>query len=214
MRHVKKNAFRVFLLLALLAVGLVCFASASVPSWQSSQTVLRLNKLNQGENESFEATNMLPGDEIMKVYRLKVSYRENITVHFESKIHPGYEKLAEVLMVKVNMWEGNNVAEIYKGLLRDMPAVETVLNQSGWGTDELCYTIVVFLDTSVGNSYQGKEFYADLSWWVNEPGSLILPPETGAYVQNYAWVVISALLIVTVIVILVLIIHRRKEERT
>ena len=99
-----------------------------------------------------------------------------MTVHYKAAVRPGYEKLAEVLMVRVDLLTTGET--LYDGLMRDMPGSLTH-KLTGSGDDELYCQITAYLDTSVGNEYQGKDLLADFKWWVEETGNLNPTPATG-----------------------------------
>ena len=127
-------------------------------------TVLEIYRGNADVNQPFAVSNMFPGDVIPKDYQVKVTHRGPVVVHFRAAVRPGYEKLAEVLKVKVQI-EGQ---DRYDGLMRDMPESLdcTTPNTAKAETTELDYRLTVYLDTSVGNEYQARELVADFEWWV------------------------------------------------
>ena len=127
-------------------------------------TVLEIYRGNADVNQPFAVNNMFPGDVIPKDYQVKVTHRGPVVVHFCASVRPGYEKLAEVLKVKVQI-EGQ---DRYEGLMRDMPESLdcTTPNTAKAETTELDYRLTVYLDTSVGNEYQARELVADFEWWV------------------------------------------------
>ena len=122
--------------------------SEQISSDTKSATAIDLYNKNPDENIAFKAENMLPGDSETKYFRISVSYHNNISVRFKAHIRPGYEKLAEVMKIKVTMPNYGNT--LYDGLMRDMPdsIVHTLLSQ-GSTTDELYYEITAYLDTTV-----------------------------------------------------------------
>lgn len=68
---------------------------------------------------TFQSTNMFPDDARTEYYCIKVSYKGDIVVRYRADIHPGYEKLAEVLKVRICLIDTNEL--LYEGLMRDMP---------------------------------------------------------------------------------------------
>ena len=127
-------------------------------------TVLEIYRGNADVNQPFAVSNMFPGDVIPKDYQVKVTHRGPVVVHFCASVRPGYEKLAEVLKVKVQI-EGQ---DRYEGLMRDMPESLdcTTPNTAKAESTELDYRLTVYQDTSVGNEYQARELVADFEWWV------------------------------------------------
>lgn len=162
------------------------------------------------ENTAFAVGNMFPGDSETKYFRVRVSYHDKITVHYKATVRPGYEKLAEVLKVRVNLLSTGET--MYDGLMRDMPESLThKLASKKSTTDELYYEITAYLDTSVGNDYQNKDLIADFKWWVEETGNLDDPTITGDTSSIVLWAMLAACS--GSMIILLLITRRRKEDK-
>ena len=161
------------------------------------------------ENTAFAVGNMFPGDSETKYFRVRVSYHDKITVHYKATARPGYEKLAEVLKIRVDLLSTGKT--MYDGLMRDMPESLThKLASEKSTTDELYYEITVYLDTSVGNDYQNKDLIADFRWWVEETGNLDDSPQTGDTSNILLWAVLAAGSLSMMILLLVT--RRRKED--
>ena len=161
------------------------------------------------ENTAFAVGNMFPGDSETKYFRVRVSYHDKITVHYKATVRPGYEKLAEVLKVRVKLLSTGEM--LYDGLMRDMPESLThQLASQKSTTDELYYDITAYLDTSVGNDYQNKDLIADFEWWVEETGNLDDSPQTGDTSSIWLWAVLAAGSLG--VMILLLVVRRRKED--
>ena len=161
------------------------------------------------ENTAFAVGNMFPGDANTKYFRVRVSYHDKITVHYKATVRPGYEKLAEVLKVRVKLLSTGET--MYDGLMRDMPESLThKLASKKSTTDELYYEITAYLDTSVGNDYQNKDLIADFKWWVEETGNLDDSPQTGDTSNILLWAVLAACSGSMIIILLVT--RRRKED--
>lgn len=161
------------------------------------------------ENTPFQVGNMFPGDSETKYFRVRVSYHDTITVHYKATVRPGYEKLAEVLKVRIRLLSAGET--MYDGLMRDMPESLThKLASKKSATDELYYEITVYLDTSVGNDYQNKDLVADFKWWVEETGNLDDSPQTGDTSNILLWAVLAAGSLGMIIILLVT--RRRKED--
>ena len=160
------------------------------------------------ENAPFKAGNMFPGDSETKYFRVRVSYHDKVTVHYKATVRSGYEKLAEVLKVRVKLLSSGET--MYEGLMRDMPESLTYnLASQGTVTDELYYEITAYLDTSVGNEYQNKDLIADFKWWVEETGNLD-SPQTGDTPGILLWSVLAVASLG--MIILLIVVRRRKEE--
>lgn len=161
------------------------------------------------ENTPFQVGNMFPGDSETKYFRVRVSYHDKITVHYKATVRPGYEKLAEVLKVRVRLLTTGEM--LYDGLMRDMPESLThKLASKKSTTDELYYEITAYLDTSVGNDYQNKDLIADFKWWVEETGNLDDSPKTGDTSNILLWAVLAAGSLSLIIILHVT--RRRKED--
>lgn len=183
-------------------------AQASADKTQKAAVIELYNKQPQ-ENTPFWVGNMLPGDSETKYFRVRVSYHDKITVHYKATVRPGYEKLAEVLKVRIRLLSAGET--MYDGLMRDMPESLThKLASKKSTTDELYYEITAYLDTSVGNDYQNKDLIADFKWWVEETGNLDDSPQTGDTFNILLWAVLAACS--GSMMILLLVTRRRKED--
>ena len=175
---------------------------------KKAATVELYNKQPE-ENTPFQVGNMFPGDSETKYFRVRVSYHDTITVHYKATVRPGYEKLAEVLKVRIRLLSAGET--MYDGLMRDMPESLThKLASKKSATDELYYEITAYLDTSVGNDYQNKDLIADVKWWVEETGNLDDSPQTGDTSNILLWAVLAAGSLGMIIILLVT--RRRKED--
>lgn len=160
------------------------------------------------ENTPFQVGNMFPGDRETKYYRVQVSYHDAVTVHYRATVRPGYEKLVQVLKVRIRLLTTGET--MYDGLMRDMPkSVAYKLQSKSQTTDELYYEITAYLETSVGNEYQDKDLIADFSWWVEESENLIDPPKTGDNFPVYLWICLAS---AALFLLIVLWRKRRKED--
>lgn len=178
-------------------------------------TTISLYRRQAQDNEPFAVENMFPGDEITKYFCVRVSYHDTVTVHYKAVIRQGYEKLAEVLKVKVRFLEqdGAQAEILYDGLMKDMPeSLSKQLTSQKSTTDELYYEIMAYLDTSVGNEYQNLSLIADFKWWVAEEGNLTSGPKTGDLANIVLW--ISLILFLIIICAGMLLFRRRKAGET
>lgn len=161
------------------------------------------------ENTPFQVGNMFPGDTNTKYFRVRVSYHDKITVHYKAAVRPGYEKLAEVLKIRVKLLTTGET--LYDGIIGEMPESLThKLASKNTATDELYYEITAYLDTSVGNEYQNKDLIADFKWWVEETGNLDDSPKTGDTSNILLWAVLAACS--GSMMILLLVTRGRKED--
>ena len=194
--------------------GSAATSSSAVPTQSTTAeakkaaTVELYNKQPE-ENTPFQVGNMFPGDSETKYFRVRVSYHDKITVHYKATIRPGYEKLAEVLKVRVKLLSTGET--MYDGGIADMPESLThKLASKNSAVGELYYEITVFLDTSVSNDYQNKDLIADFKWWVEETGNLDDSPQTGDTSNILLWAVLAACS--GSVMILLLVVRRRKED--
>lgn len=179
-------------------------------SGQARRVTLSLYRNQPEDNTPFGVENMLPGDAVTKNYNVRVSHSGDVTVRFRANIRPGYEKLAEVLMLRVRLLTTGET--LYDGLMRDMPrSVNHKLTASGRTTSDLEYELTAYLDTSVGNDYQNKELMADFHWWVEgKEQSHLDSPKTGDDSRIVIFMVIAAAALIAVVI---LPIWRRREAR-
>lgn len=174
---------------------------------QHKAALIELYKGRAEDNSPFKTENLFPGDAETKYYRVRVSYEDRVTVHFHADVRPGYEKLAEVLKVKIVLLSDGST--LYDGRMRDMPASVThKLKAAKQTSDELYYEITAYLDTSVGNDYQSKSLAADFRWWVEQTGNLT--PPTGYASKLWLWAAIAAVSGAACVIVIV-VCHRRKK---
>ena len=185
-------------------------AQSTTAETKKAVTIELYNNKQPEENTPFQVGNMFPGDAEIKYFCVRVSYHDKITVHYKATVRPGYEKLAEVLKVRVKLLSTGEM--LYDGFMRDMPESLThKLASQKSTTDELYYEITAYLDTSVGNDYQNKDLIADFKWWVEETGNLDDPTITGDTSSIVLWAMLAACS--GSMIILLLITRRRKEDK-
>lgn len=179
-------------------------------SGQARRVTLSLYRKQPEDNTPFNVVNMLPGDAVTQNYNVRVSHSGDVTVRFRAIIRPGYEKLAEVLMLRVKLL--NTGETLYDGLMRDMPrSVNHKLTASGSTTSDLEYELTAYLDTSVGNKYQNQELIADFHWWVEgKEQSHLDSPKTG---DDSHIVIFTVAAVAASIAVIILPVWRRREAR-
>ena len=189
--------------------------SATVPAQPTATAetkkavTIELYNKQPEDNTAFKASNMFPGDTETKYFCVRVSYHDKITVHYRADVRPGYDKLAQVLKIRVKLLTTGET--LYDGVISEMPkSVTHALASRNTTTDELYYEITAYLDTSVGNEYQNKDLIADFNWWVMETGNLDDSPKTGDTSNILLWAVLAAAS--GCVLILLFIFRRRREE--
>lgn len=182
--------------------------TASATKTKKAATIELYDKQPE-DNTAFSVGNLFPGDSETKYFCVRVSYHDKITVHYKAAVRPGYEKLAEVLKIRVKLLTTGET--LYDGIIGEMPdSLTHNLASKNTTTDELYYEITAYLDTSVGNEYQNKDLIADFSWWVEETGNLDDSPKTGDTSNILLWAVLAAAS--GCVLILLLVTRGRKED--
>lgn len=177
----------------------------SAAAAQKAATIALYNK-HPEDNTPFAVDNMFPGDSETKYFCVQVSYHDKVIVHYKAVVRPGYEKLAQVLKVRVKLLTTGET--LYDGGIAAMPQSLThKLTSESSVTQELYYEITAYLDTSVGNAYQNQDLIADFQWWVEETGSLD-SPETGDTSRGVLWTVAG---VCSGGLLLLLVLRKRKE---
>lgn len=178
--------------------------TASVSATKAS--VVSLHNRQPDDNIPFQAVNMFPGDRETKYYCIKVSHKGDIIVRYRADVRDGYEKLAEVMKVRIKLLGDNEL--LYDGLIQDMPqSLNRVLKANESTQSELYYEITAYLDTSVGNEYMDKELIADFRWWVEETDRLD-SPQTGDNTNIYLWICLAS----GSLFFLILLLGKRRKE--
>ncbi len=150
---------------------------------------LALNSDNPEENQSFDVSNMFPGDSVTRNYRLDVSFRQKVEILFTAEPYPGYEQASEIFQVKLVLVPTGEV--IYEGTVGGMSAPAShLLEHSAPGTEQLYYALTVTLPKEAGNEYQETEARLRFTWTVEDRSELI--PPTGDSSPVVLYIVIAA----------------------
>lgn len=183
------------------------YAAYTAPPQEEKQAAaIELYASNDSENKAFAVSNMFPGDEITKYFRVRVKYENQATVRFLSTVRPGGEKLAEVLKIKVVLLSTNET--LYDGPIKDIP--ENITHTLSGGEKELYYSVTGYLDMSVGNEYQGKNLIADFEWQVLEKENL--QPEITGDVLNIGAIVLLVCAAVLFFALIIAVRRHREDE--
>ncbi len=145
--------------LLLLMVAFILLISTVTVTANSDN--IRLRTPDRSGNTAFSVGNMFPGDVETKDFNVNVSHKKPIRLYYHADIRPGFEKLAEVLKIKIYLPQKDIM--LYDGLMRDMP--NSLVHKLKAGEKSVLYRISAYLDTSVGNEYQNKSLIADFRWW-------------------------------------------------
>lgn len=191
--------------------GTASVTARSIRNSDENKKAATIELYNKQPEEStpFRVGNMFPGDTETKYFRVRATYHDSIIVHYKATVRPGYEKMAEVLKVRIKLLTTGET--MYDGLIKNMP--ESVMHQltsKKSVTDELHYEVTAYLDTSVGNEYQNKDLIADFKWWVEEIENLDNSPKTGDTSNIMVWAVLAAFS--GCVFIFLLLVRRRKED--
>lgn len=142
----------------------------------TEKSVISLKAADDSTLLPFDVDNMFPGDSVTKEVTVNVSHSKAVTLHYHADIHPGYEVLAEVLKIKVELPDKGTV--LYDGLMSDMPS--SLPQDLSASEKSLTYRLTVYLDTSVGSinekdtdgkRYMYQSMKADFRWWFLEETS-------------------------------------------
>lgn len=63
---------------------------------------------------------MFLGDSVAKDFDVRVSHNNPVEVYFHAGIRPGYEKLSEVMILRIELPDYG--VTLYDGHIRDMPS--------------------------------------------------------------------------------------------
>ncbi len=151
----------------MLCPAVVALASEGV----TDKDIVWILEEDASQNVPFSVRNMFPGDVEKKDFTINVSHTKPISVYYHADIREGYEKLAEVLKVKIELPEKNVL--LYDGLMRDMPI--SLEHKLAADEKKIVYRITAYLDTSVGNDYQAQRLIADFRWWYAKEDGGVLP---------------------------------------
>ena len=127
--------------------------------------VLKLYKGHEGDNEAFEARNMLPGDKETKYYCVKAYHEEEIEIKFKAEITEESKDLGEALRIRVS--NESTGKELINGTMKEAngKAVKERIKAPMGGESEEYYKIEVWMETSAGNEYQEAGLKADFKWY-------------------------------------------------
>ena len=179
----------------------------AAPTDEPEAAVLELYQGHAGDNERFEARDMLPGDTVTKYFCIRAHHKNALELFFRTEVTEETKALGDVLQIRVVRLDTGEV--LYNGSFAGADGQEfsETLAENVQGETTAYYRVDVSLDTSAGNEYQQAGLTADFEWFVKDEGSLE-PPPTGVAANLTLWIVLAAASL-TLVVLLILI--RRKE---
>lgn len=135
---------------------------------------LEFNKDNVEENLSFDVEGMNGGDSEIVLYRVIATYNSDFVLKYDMTIREDeeFQKLAEIMKIKVELVEDDDSSLLYDGLLSAMSALEFDLNTDKETTAEYLFRITMYLDAPLGEQYYGRKLMADMSWWIEEQDNI------------------------------------------
>lgn len=171
---------------------------------------IKLYRNNNVYNEKFNVENMFPGDSETKYYCVNVSYKNDITLKYSVDIESDYKKIEDVFNLKVKLLNANKV--LYDGPIKNIKeTIDYSTSSSKSITEEFCYEITAYLDTSVGNEYQNKETFIDFEWLVdNDNLENEKNPQTGDNIEFW----IGLVLVSVILLLFVLLILKNERKRS
>ena len=173
-----------------------------IPSVVTPKADLEFNNSNAEENIPFEVEGMNGGDSECILYRVVATYNSDFVLKYDMTIREDeeFQKLAEILKIKVELVKTDGDALLYDGLLTDMSAVEIDLNADKDTMTEYLFRITMYLDAPLSEQYYGQKLIADMSWWIEEQDNIsiannefttiskTIPPDPPAIIPNLSFI--------------------------
>lgn len=166
--HTVTVAIIVVALLLLISIGLLLLLPKGNNSSSStgnviSGEVITLENADSEEELRFNVQNMFPGDSVSKTHCVKITDAKVKAVSFFAGFAASNTG-SDALKIRVTV-DGSDTA-LYDGAVTDMP--ESLRAEVKDGVLEMQFHISVYLDTSVGNDYQGNKMALTFHWWVDD----------------------------------------------
>lgn len=182
------------------------FESADTDS--PDPVLIKLHAEHAGDNERFHVSNMLPGDSVTKIFRIKVYHDADITLFFSAELTEQTKSLANILNIKITHLNSGKV--ICNAPLAEANQLEfsTLLIANADKESEADYRIDISLPTYAGNEYQAAMLKADFNWFVKDTGGLVDPPHTGY--RSYITIGAAVIICTVVLAVIILIIRKKK----
>ena len=137
---------------------------------------LEFNKDNAEENLSFDVEGMNGGDSEIMLYRVIATYNSDFVLKYDMTIREDeeFQKLAEIMKIKVELMKDDDSSLLYDGLLSAMSALELDLNTDKETTTEYLFRVTMYLDAPLDEQYYGRKLMADMSWWIEEQDNIAI----------------------------------------
>lgn len=170
---------------------------------------LELDKNNTYFNQKFQVRNMLPGDKVTEFFAVNVYHDKDVQLFFVSDVTEETKNLSNVLKLRVTELVSEKV--LFDDTFSHINGKEfaQIIEASSDGESRLYYKAEAYLDTSVGNEYQGALLNADFKWYIKDDGKSALTAKTGDNINLILWWTLG-ILAVTLAVLLIL--GRKKES--
>mgnify|MGYP004497507389 FL=1 len=163
----KRIIWLLCILLVLSGAGLAIVSAAP----QDDSPSLELYKKHAQDNEAFQVSNMVPGDNVSQNFTVRIYHKKQVTLYFKGLVTDQSKNLGNVLQVRVTDQDSGKV--ICQGTFNSINNKEysQEIAQSGSGQTDVTYQVDAWLDTSVGNAYQKAFLDADFQWYVKDDGN-------------------------------------------
>lgn len=173
-----------------------------IPPVVTRKADLEFNNSSTEENIPFDVEGMDGGDSKSILYRVKATYNSDFVLKYDMTIREveKFQKLAEIMKIKVELVVTDGDSLLYDGLLSDMSAVEIDLNADKDTTTEYLFRITMYLDAPLSEQYYGQKLIADMSWWIEEQDNIsiannefttiskTIPPDPPAIIPNLSFI--------------------------
>ena len=147
-----------------------------IPPVVTPKANLEFNNTNAEENLSFDVDGMNGGDSKSTLYRIIAKYNSDFILKYDMTIREDeeFQKLAEIMKIKVELIGAVGDILLYDGLLSDMSAAEINLSANAETQTEYLFRITMYLDSPLGEQYYGQKLVADMSWWIEEQDNITI----------------------------------------
>ncbi len=147
-----------------------------IPPIVTPKADLEFNNSSTEENVPFDVEGMDGGDTESVFYRVVATYNSDFVLKYDMTIREDeeFQKLAEIMKIKVELVGTDGDSLLYDGLLSDMSAVEINLSADAETTTEYLFRITGYLDSPLAEQYYGQKLVADMSWWIEEQDNIAI----------------------------------------